>query len=790
MKNVLLFLMIMILLMSKAVNAENDKSILDMIAEITDEQTIPEENSEDGFDNNVTASKEGSITVMIYLCGSTLEELTGSATKDIIEMINSDYNPEKVNVVIMAGGSRKWANRQIPDGTTGVYYLIGDKFHTLFNDGKAYNMGDPTTLSRFLTVVEENFQTEHYALIIWDHGGGSINGICQDENFEGDSLTMAELDTAFLASPFTGRKLDWIGFDACLMSTAETAKVIAPYANYMIASEETEPADGWNYVFLKGLEKDVSTEETGKRIIESYNYSVKQKYNTDNEYYMSCINLNKIGELVDSIDDFFEDFDITSENYAEMSRARRKVISFGRDVNSMNDPDLVDLGNMIKFFSEFGDTKKAEKVLKTIMDTVTDYTPQSCGATGLSVYFPFNNKYAYSKFMEVYNTIDFSDPYNEFISTFGQYLISSGNNTWSVLSTIHDVTGRVIHSRFKIDLTEEQVANFGDASLVALQKSPEAETWQLVGIQNAGIENDHFLTGEYEHKNLFFADLLDEPLHHVAIIFEDMGDGLIRFPVTLIDEQNNEFDAIMVTHGNLKDGITYFPEQFALEDGIDFYLFDEAINGYSPRLTADLTQFSSIRYMVYEKEMTYEDEALLSFDQWNVINTVSFELPLDKQWKLILLEDELDTESLYIAFRVTDIYNNVFMSEPTKLVGGSIPGLAIETVYDDQNSAIIDNEKFSAQDRRISCRIINISDKEMIIFVDNFTVNDVSVDSEVEIFGTGPGWGLVPNESQLMSVVLPWDNGENITKITYDMTFYDPDGEVIGVIPVTHAIIQ
>ncbi|EKC56272.1 Peptidase C11, clostripain, partial [human gut metagenome] len=31
-------------------------------------------------------------------------------------------------------------------------------------------------------------------------------------------------------------KLEWIGFDACLMSSLEVASVLAPYADYMIAS--------------------------------------------------------------------------------------------------------------------------------------------------------------------------------------------------------------------------------------------------------------------------------------------------------------------------------------------------------------------------------------------------------------------------------------------------------------------------------------------------------------------------------------------------------------------------
>lgn len=36
-------------------------------------------------------------------------------------------------------------------------------------------------------------------------------------------------------------KFEFIGFDACLMSTFENANILAPYARYMFASEELEP---------------------------------------------------------------------------------------------------------------------------------------------------------------------------------------------------------------------------------------------------------------------------------------------------------------------------------------------------------------------------------------------------------------------------------------------------------------------------------------------------------------------------------------------------------------------
>ena len=69
---------------------------------------------------------------------------------------------------------------------------------------------------------------------------------------------LTEMRTAMDASPFAGgdggRKLDLIGFDACLMASLESMTVWSDYAEHYVGSEELEPGDGWDYSFLKSLE--------------------------------------------------------------------------------------------------------------------------------------------------------------------------------------------------------------------------------------------------------------------------------------------------------------------------------------------------------------------------------------------------------------------------------------------------------------------------------------------------------------------------------------------------------
>ena len=86
--------------------------------------------------------------------------------------------------------------------------------------------------------------------MFWDHGGGPNEGVCYDRISEEkihrmDTLTTPELESALNNSPFAKQKLDMIVFHACLMGSAEVATRIAPFARYMVASEEINYGIGY-----------------------------------------------------------------------------------------------------------------------------------------------------------------------------------------------------------------------------------------------------------------------------------------------------------------------------------------------------------------------------------------------------------------------------------------------------------------------------------------------------------------------------------------------------------------
>lgn len=338
--------------------------------------------------------KEDSWTIFVYMCGSDLESYYGLASMDIKEMIAASES-ENVNVIVQTGGARTWRGNGVSSTQLGRYEVKGDKLQ-LVETLPAANMGDASTMEGFLKWGVENYAAEHMGVVYWNHGGGSITGVCFDERNSYDSLYLAEVEKALDgATESMTDKFDFIGFDACLMATAETANVLAPYANYMIGSEETEPGYGWDYTPLVNTlvqNPDVDTEKLGKIIVDTYYDSLVQ-INQQGASTLSVVDLNKV-------DDLFKEFNVFSKNMSDTVKevtditAITKIASGSENYGGNNAyegyTNMVDLGDFVKNMAPYVDG--AEEVLKALDEAVVY---NKCGTSlpdsnGLAFYYPLS----------------------------------------------------------------------------------------------------------------------------------------------------------------------------------------------------------------------------------------------------------------------------------------------------------------------------------------------------------------------------------------------------------------
>jgi hypothetical protein len=281
-------------------------------------------------------------TFMVYLAGDN--NLSAAGDADLAEMRRVGSTPE-VNVVAQFDNAGPLGTRRFRVTKDG----LNEPVETL----PETDSGSPDSLLDFVTWAHQHYPAEHYALVLWNHGGGweptemdrvargagalaysgresvqraasplrrtlfrtslgrifglaspDARAICSDDG-SGHSLDTVELG-AVLAQicQLIGRPLDILGMDACLMSNLEVAYQARSYANFLVASEETEPNAGWPYdTVLAGLTANplLSAPDLAVSIVQAYNQSYADQ-NYPGAVTQTALDLSKIDQLTAPLD--------------------------------------------------------------------------------------------------------------------------------------------------------------------------------------------------------------------------------------------------------------------------------------------------------------------------------------------------------------------------------------------------------------------------------------------------------------------------------------------------------
>ncbi len=341
----------------------------------------------------IQKTDDGIWTVFAYLCGSNLEGDDGFASYDIEEMLDATSLAANLRFVIETGGSYVWHNSKI-DASKKQRFLIEDGKMTKVHSSEPTNMGAASTVTDFLSWGVENYTSEYMGLIFWNHGGGSISGVCFDDKNDFDSLTLLELEAA-LNSVFDKmtRKFDFIGFDACLMATVETANLLVPHADYMIASQEVEDAIGWDYTAFGSALAGTSTVDAltlGKTICNKF-YTSCQSYGVQKESTLSLIDLSKINNLLAEFNEYASALYEAAQDDQKMAQCVRlinDVQKYGYNDAANGYSNMVDLGGIINStYSVIGDDGSALEALESCVAYSVKGSDRK-SSSGLSTYFP------------------------------------------------------------------------------------------------------------------------------------------------------------------------------------------------------------------------------------------------------------------------------------------------------------------------------------------------------------------------------------------------------------------
>ena len=630
-------------------------------------------------------------TIMIYMVGSDLESEYGNATRDLEEMMDAGVDTTYNNVLVYTGGASQWKINGLSADKNATLLLTDSGDFKIVDTHEARNMGEADTLSSFLSFCFDNYEAQSYGLILWNHGAGPVYGFGVDENYR-DILTVEEMQTAFEDSVGEREEqFEWVGFDACIMNSLEIASLLAPYSNYMIASQETEPGWGWDYSFLSAVSNgEMTGDQIGKSIIDCYMEYGEEMADYSPRFYcdltLSCIDLSKYQAVEDSLNRCFSELDegLTIETYPEMVRNREHTRAFGIYASNF-DYGMVDAIHLLNQIAS--NSPAAKEAIRDIEEMVVYSKSNMANANGISICYPDSSGKEYAdECVAIQEGIEFSAEYTGFLKKY--YAIQNGESLtgdWDFAKAETTVVTMEAESEEEVDvsdislqLTEEQQANFAAADYFILAKVKDAgyefpeedsridDMYMFIHL-GKGVELDEngILHGYYGNEVLYLHDTVEDVYSPVPmILFEQerteeeirytCGTVLCNWNIAELEDWRSEAANLqIVVNEDYPNGMIRSAIPLASEEEIN-----------PSKQLLDLNDFgimqiaSSARYFTRD-----ENGKMMNFYDWEESGWIlGFDHDLQNAYELEMRPLE-DPENYVCVFRIKDVQGNVSYSE-------------------------------------------------------------------------------------------------------------------------------
>ena len=334
-------------------------------------------------------------TVMIYLCGTDLESGQFQCATHNLQQIAETIPSDSVNVVIETGGTKEWHAEE----TVGIKiandklqrWTWGPEGFTLVEELPEACMSHAETLSEFIRWSTEKYPAKKHMLLLWDHGGGSNSGLICDENYGMTIMPVYSLERALKEG---GTHFDLFLTDTCLMASLEMSQAVAPYADYLAASEEVMAGDGTAYSkWLQYLydRPDCNGKQLGTQVCDltQQYYVEKGDSSTVSAFTMSVIDLSKIGAVAEATEAFMHEAALLAQDpdaFFDYARATYYVDSYMK-------PEMCDLFDLTRRAEMAGIPTGVTHAVQDAIEEAVIYFLRSANHTysrGLSIWYKLN----------------------------------------------------------------------------------------------------------------------------------------------------------------------------------------------------------------------------------------------------------------------------------------------------------------------------------------------------------------------------------------------------------------
>ena len=249
--------------------------------------------------------------------------------------------------------------------------------------------GIQESLSSFVQWAKKSYGSDRMLLVIRGACASVAKAVCYD-GFSGEALTVSGLRKVLSDS---GIDFDMVIFDTGLSSNLETGYAIAPYARYMLGSQDILPPDAIDYgsmaEFLSS-NSSASAMDLGMSMVDRYveNLSGGEELS---RHSMALVDLAKVGEVFSSFTRAADGMDLAAtsiEAFSAMSRAFSRAWEFGRHSDSAH-TNMIDLADFSILASDYiGDSSTS--LLDAVYDSIVyeSHGDELPGASGLSFWYP------------------------------------------------------------------------------------------------------------------------------------------------------------------------------------------------------------------------------------------------------------------------------------------------------------------------------------------------------------------------------------------------------------------
>ncbi|MFC1851898.1 clostripain-related cysteine peptidase [candidate division CSSED10-310 bacterium] len=343
-----------------------------------------------GFTANASATKW---TVLVFLNGDNNLESYGIS--DFLEMATVGSSAD-IDIIVQfdrASGystaNGNWTDCRRFRVTKNMTPDPGNALQTL---GEV-DMGDPQTLADFVKWGINNYPADRYFVDVWNHGGGwtreegPVIRDCSNDDSSGNSIGVADGELRGAAQQIynhLGRKVDLWGFDCCLMHMLEVNYELKDYVSYMVASEEVEGANGWDYAaWLDDLDNNPNA---GPATLGQY---IAYTYYQSGDDTQSVSDLSKVNATTSALTDF--SLALIAARAAGHSGTISTILNATQDYYISTYIDLYDFTERCYNGSLPTDVHTTAQALMNALDDqiVCSYNASSHAAShGVSIYHP------------------------------------------------------------------------------------------------------------------------------------------------------------------------------------------------------------------------------------------------------------------------------------------------------------------------------------------------------------------------------------------------------------------